>query len=171
MEVGDHLASINGLNAIHLSITEVCKILANVPNPNEIELTFLRYIGPYRPSSGEDQQGYEVIDPQISNEAGNRAGVVNLYKKASAPSRKKFDSPERSSAAGKSTAVPSPMKEKKSPRRSTRNSKPLSPKIKRGEGSAGNRFKKEQSVPPSSTKKKKKFGFFRRKKKGEKKSP
>ena len=170
MEVGDHLASINGLNAINLSIAEVCKILANVSNPNEIELTFLRYVGPYRADTREHQQGYEVIDPQISVEAGNRSGVMKLYEKASAASKPAFESPKRGPTPHKATTVPSPAKESTSPHGS--DTKPLfPPETNKMDGIKENKLKKEQSVPPPSStkkKKKKKFGFFRRKKKGEK---
>ena len=169
LEIGDHLASINGLNAMNLSITEVCKILANVANPNEIELTFLRYVGPYRPLAGEHQQGYEVIDPQINSESTNREGVIDLVKKASTVNKKAYGSPKRGSPAVQATVTSSPIKEKQQSRGSL--IKSLTPQRERKTvGITGIEIKKEQPNPSSATKKKKKrFGFFRRKKKGEKK--
>ena len=154
---------------MNLSITEVCKILANVANPNEIELTFLRYVGPYRPIAGEHQQGYEVIDPQISKEAANRLGVIDLVKKASTVNKDLYESPKRGAPPPQATATPSPTREKNPSRGSVMKS--LTPQREgKTVGMTGIESQKEQATPSTSTKKKKKkrFGLFRRKKKGAK---
>lgn len=65
LEVGDHLASINGASVFQKNVTEVCKILAASKSTDDIHLVFIRYIGPIRNSNAIEQQGYEVIDPQV----------------------------------------------------------------------------------------------------------
>jgi len=67
IELGDQLASINGNTSMNKSVAEVCRLLAGAPDPSAIELTFIRYIGPFRPKKKDDhQQGWEVIDSQVS---------------------------------------------------------------------------------------------------------
>ena len=78
IQVGDQLASINGVSAANKNVAEVCKLLANSPNSDDIELSCVRYIGPLRPASNE-QQGYEVIDPRVSAKSG-RFSPVNFAK-------------------------------------------------------------------------------------------
>lgn len=93
IEEGDQLASINGNSAIQKNVAEVCKILANTPNPESIELCFIRYIGTIQ--SVPDNQGYEVIDPKIKTLPG--AAPVSPSKKfsfgrtKSAPSGNEFN--------------------------------------------------------------------------------
>jgi hypothetical protein len=65
LEVGDHLTSINYTSVYKKNVSEMCKILAGSPNTDEIQLIFLRYVGPIRASNANEQQGYEVIDPDI----------------------------------------------------------------------------------------------------------
>ena len=65
IEVGDQLAAVNGLSAMYKNVAEVCRLLASASNPESIELTFVRYVGPLRVAS-IDQQGYEVIDTKLS---------------------------------------------------------------------------------------------------------
>mmetsp|Transcript_8883 Transcript_8883/g.12663 ORF Transcript_8883/g.12663 Transcript_8883/m.12663 type:complete len:1009 (-) Transcript_8883:242-3268(-) len=64
VEIGDQLVAVNGTSALYKSVSRVCKLLSEVPDPNKIEMTFLRYVGPLRMiSTGPQQQeGYEVID-------------------------------------------------------------------------------------------------------------
>lgn len=93
IEEGDQLASINGNSAIQKNVAEVCKILANTPHPEAIELCFIRYIGTIQ--SAPDNQGYEVIDPKIKTLPG--AAPVSPSKKfsfgrtKSAPSGNEFN--------------------------------------------------------------------------------
>ena len=46
VQVGDQLAAVNGNSTIKLTVDEVCDMISSSPNTNEIELTFLRYVGP-----------------------------------------------------------------------------------------------------------------------------
>jgi len=74
VEPGDQLASINGQSALTKSVTSICKMLANAATPlneSSVELFFLRYVGPLRPSAppandASSQQGYEIIDPVLN---------------------------------------------------------------------------------------------------------
>uniref|UniRef100_A0A7S4AN01 PDZ domain-containing protein n=1 Tax=Pseudo-nitzschia australis TaxID=44445 RepID=A0A7S4AN01_9STRA len=49
VEVGDQLASINGISSIKMKVDDICDVVRNSSNPTEIKLIFLRYIGPFRP--------------------------------------------------------------------------------------------------------------------------
>ena len=79
LEVGDHLASVNGTNVYKKNITEVCKVLANTADSDELQLTFIRYVGPIRNSNANEQQGYEVIDPHVKN-SSSKSSPVKLPK-------------------------------------------------------------------------------------------
>jgi len=46
VEIGDQLAAVNGNSTIKLTVDEVCDMISSSPDSEEIELTFLRYIGP-----------------------------------------------------------------------------------------------------------------------------
>lgn len=67
----DHLASIDGKSVYRKSVTDICNILAACTNSEEIQLVFLRYVGPIRNSIADEQQGYEVIDPKIGKESSS----------------------------------------------------------------------------------------------------
>eukprot|EP00536_Pseudo-nitzschia_multiseries_P013739 jgi/Psemu1/291040/fgenesh1_pg.607_\ len=49
VEVGDQLASINGISSLKMKVDDICNVVGNSSDPNEIKLIFLRYIGPFRP--------------------------------------------------------------------------------------------------------------------------
>jgi len=51
VEIGDQLAAINGTNTVNMKVGAVRDLISDSPNPKEIELTFLRYVGPLRPKS------------------------------------------------------------------------------------------------------------------------
>lgn len=48
VEVGDQLACINGANSLHMKVDDICDVIANSADPSQVELVFLRYIGPFR---------------------------------------------------------------------------------------------------------------------------
>lgn len=50
VEVGDQLAAINGESCFRMKVDDICDMISNSPSKNCIELVFLRYIGPFRPS-------------------------------------------------------------------------------------------------------------------------
>lgn len=69
VEAGDQLAAINGDTAIGMKVDDICAaISAAAAVSKEIELTFLRYIGPFRPMQS-DGAGVPVLkadeDPSI----------------------------------------------------------------------------------------------------------
>mmetsp|Transcript_899 Transcript_899/g.1960 ORF Transcript_899/g.1960 Transcript_899/m.1960 type:complete len:154 (-) Transcript_899:587-1048(-) len=51
VEVGDQLASINGTSSINMKVDDICDSISISSDPSRIELVFLRYIGPFRPST------------------------------------------------------------------------------------------------------------------------
>lgn len=59
VEVGDQLAAVDGTSAIRMKVDEIATIIKR--KQSNIELTFLRYIGPLRPAAGTiAEEGYEV---------------------------------------------------------------------------------------------------------------
>jgi len=52
VEVGDQVVAVNGKSTIGMNMRQVCTMIKSSRNPKAIELTFLRYIGPYRPMPG-----------------------------------------------------------------------------------------------------------------------
>lgn len=67
VEVGDQLAAINGISAIQLRVDQICTLITEAPDPENIELTFLRYTGQLHPVATPDldevvQESFEVTD-------------------------------------------------------------------------------------------------------------
>jgi hypothetical protein len=67
VEVGDQLAAINGMSAIQLRVDQICTLITEAPDPENIELTFLRYSGQLHPAVTPDleevvQESFEVTD-------------------------------------------------------------------------------------------------------------
>jgi len=57
--VGDQLAAIDGYSAIDMKVDEIAAAVRK--HGKEIELTFLRYVGPIRPAPGSlQEEGYEI---------------------------------------------------------------------------------------------------------------
>lgn len=142
LEEGDQLASINGNSAMQKNVAEVCKLLANTPNPDSIELYFIRYIGAIQ--TAPENQGYEVIDPKI-----NRINSAPVP----VPVAKKFSFGRSKSA---SPSIENQMNMKKS------NSAFAFGKGKQNKADGAN---PSSSSAPQEKKKKKLFGFLRKKKK------
>lgn len=57
VRVGDQLAAVDGLSAIDMTVDEIAKLIR--VKKAEIELTFVRYVGPLRPLPIQEE-GYEV---------------------------------------------------------------------------------------------------------------
>jgi len=51
VEMGDQLASINGANSMKMKVDDICDAISNSCDSSQIELVFLRYIGPFRPAN------------------------------------------------------------------------------------------------------------------------
>jgi hypothetical protein len=67
VEVGDQLAAVNGISAIMLRVDQICTLITEAPNPRNIELTFLRYIGELYPLQVRDsvvQEQCGITDKQ-----------------------------------------------------------------------------------------------------------
>ncbi|VEU43013.1 unnamed protein product [Pseudo-nitzschia multistriata] len=65
VELGDQLASINGISSIKMKVDDICDVVRYSPNPSEIKLIFLRYIGPLRPlakNSKTENKACEIDD-------------------------------------------------------------------------------------------------------------
>lgn len=50
VEIGDQLAAINGESCSRMKVDDICDMIATAPTTKNVELVFLRYIGPYLPS-------------------------------------------------------------------------------------------------------------------------
>jgi len=49
VEPGDQLAAINGITAIGMKVDDICDAITDAASTAEVELTFLRYVGPFLP--------------------------------------------------------------------------------------------------------------------------
>eukprot|EP00978_Attheya_sp_CCMP212_P041627 scaffold240977_cov47-Attheya_sp.AAC.1 len=59
VDVGDQLAGVNGNSTIKMKVDEICTMISESPNPKEIELTFIRYVGTIRPAqNGQARDRY-----------------------------------------------------------------------------------------------------------------
>jgi PDZ domain len=60
VQVGDQLAAVDGSSAIDMTVDEIATLIR--VKKREIELTFLRYVGPLRPEVGSivKEEGYEI---------------------------------------------------------------------------------------------------------------
>ena len=159
LQVGDQLAAINGVTAMHKNVADICKILAKASDQSLIELTFIRYIGPLRPASNE-QQGYEVIDTKL-NKSGNKSGrfsPIEMAKKISfsrpkSPTNTKSESNQKAKA--EEVVI---VKSKKSGTKGPEVNKPPLPVQQRVLLTTESQY----CQPITETKKKKKiFGFLR----------
>jgi hypothetical protein len=54
VQVGDQLTAIDGGSAIFKTVPQVCSLMSTCANPQQIELTFCRYVGLLYPLSQED---------------------------------------------------------------------------------------------------------------------
>lgn len=66
VEVGDQLAAINGISAIKLRVDQICTLITEAPNPDDIELTFLRYTGQLHPLVTDIEEPTETFE--VTNE-------------------------------------------------------------------------------------------------------
>lgn len=59
VQVGDQLAAVDGVSAINMKVDEIAAVIKK--KSSDIELTFLRYVGPLAPAAGTiAEEGYEV---------------------------------------------------------------------------------------------------------------
>jgi C-terminal processing protease CtpA/Prc len=56
VEPGDQLAAINGKSSIGMKVDDICAAISDAASRSkEVELTFLRYIGPFQPLPSNDR--------------------------------------------------------------------------------------------------------------------
>jgi predicted metalloprotease with PDZ domain len=67
VEVGDQLAAINGTSSIRMDVDGICTAISNAPDKKCVEMMFVRYQGPLRPTaatslgSGPTSSDHETI--------------------------------------------------------------------------------------------------------------
>ncbi len=182
IKVGDHLASINGTNVYKKSVTEICNILAGCENTDEIQLTFLRYIGPIRNSHTNEQQGYEVIDPHVekkgtssplklskklSNVKGESSAQEDKQELASSPS-KKIATHDNDARDSQQSLIPNC--EDKSTNNDNIEGKMKKISFSNAEGKQKDNQTNSVEKDTKISKKKRGFGFFRRRRDNKKKN-
>eukprot|EP00543_Licmophora_paradoxa_P000651 CAMPEP_0202450868 /NCGR_PEP_ID=MMETSP1360-20130828/9405_1 /ASSEMBLY_ACC=CAM_ASM_000848 /TAXON_ID=515479 /ORGANISM="Licmophora paradoxa, Strain CCMP2313" /LENGTH=760 /DNA_ID=CAMNT_0049069277 /DNA_START=6 /DNA_END=2288 /DNA_ORIENTATION=+ len=73
IKVGDQLAAIDGCSAVKMKVDDICSLISGAKNNKSIELVFLRYTGPLRPSSPPPPtEGYEFQNPSFGQEEETR---------------------------------------------------------------------------------------------------
>jgi len=80
VEVGDQLASINGISSIKMKVDDICDVVGESSNPNKIKLIFLRYIGPFRP---KPENECDKTDHVLSNDLKSNASRNHNAKQSS----------------------------------------------------------------------------------------
>ena len=63
--VGDQLAGVNGRSAVGMKVDDVCGAISSAHDPDEIELTLLRYVGELRAPGGTE--GFEVAEESLGS--------------------------------------------------------------------------------------------------------
>ena len=67
LEPGDQLAAINGISAISMKVDDICAAITDASSGTAaIELTFLRYVGPFQPlpSDGDNPTFVRSKEPE-----------------------------------------------------------------------------------------------------------
>ena len=66
VEAGDQLAAINGRTSIGMKVDDICEAISDASaKSNGIELTFLRYIGPFRPLASDGDRASHVSNGRM----------------------------------------------------------------------------------------------------------
>ena len=90
VQVGDQLAAVNGNSTIKLTVDEVCDMISSSPNTNEIELTFLRYVGPLHNKRRGKARSPSPIRRSKGSGLFNRSALpVPAVDKSAAPPKQK----------------------------------------------------------------------------------
>jgi hypothetical protein len=66
VDLGDQLAAINGNSSMKMKVDDICSLIARSPKRKCLELVFLRYIGPFRPSRKSVMEGSFDLEAQGS---------------------------------------------------------------------------------------------------------
>lgn len=70
VKVGDQLLAVNGKSTYEMKIDETCAMISSSSNPKEIELTFVRYIGPIRGQTKRSDMTKKK-SPETLNQSNN----------------------------------------------------------------------------------------------------
>jgi hypothetical protein len=73
--VGDQLASINGSSSSKMKVDDICDAISRSTDPSQIKLVFLRYVGPFRPSTKALLT--EDVPEKICDTSGNKYRTLN----------------------------------------------------------------------------------------------
>ena len=60
--VADQLALINGTSGYKMKVDDICDAVSNSTDRGQVELVFLRYIGPFRPSTATQRRDDVPMD-------------------------------------------------------------------------------------------------------------
>lgn len=73
--VGDQLALINGVSGNKMKVDDICDAVSRSTDQSQIELIFLRYTGPFRPST--KIQRLEDVNEKIDHSTVNKDKTPN----------------------------------------------------------------------------------------------
>jgi hypothetical protein len=69
VEPGDQLAAIDGRSAIGMKVDDICDAISEAASrAKQIELTFLRYVGPFQPLPSDGEPGRSIRVRQMDDE-------------------------------------------------------------------------------------------------------
>ena len=77
MKVGDQLVAVNGNSTYKMKIDETRGVINSSSNPKEIELTFVRYVGPLRGAQIKDSNIMTLTKNEIKTNNGLVSGGVH----------------------------------------------------------------------------------------------
>ena len=85
VDVGDQLAAINGKSSDKMKVADICSLIAHLPNPKIVQLAFVRYQGPLRPSN--QRRKSDSFEAKV--DSGFIEGQKTLAMAVSAPAGRK----------------------------------------------------------------------------------
>jgi PDZ domain len=69
VEPGDQLAAIDGRSSVGMKVDDICDAISEVASRSkQIELTFLRYVGPFQPLPSDGEPGRSIRVRQLDDE-------------------------------------------------------------------------------------------------------
>lgn len=69
VEPGDQLAAIGGRSSVGMKVDDICDAIAEASSRSkQIELTFLRYVGPFQPLPSDGEPGRSIRVRQMDDE-------------------------------------------------------------------------------------------------------
>lgn len=92
VEVGDQLACINGASSLHMTVDDICDVIANSSDPSQVDLVFLRYVGPFRAANKfllETEDNFRLDSHGSFNDSLTKEKKKPLWRKNPMKSNKK----------------------------------------------------------------------------------